>query len=75
MPVLRTFVDIEYTEWPSGLDPQDVADMLFSYLHGTLIPVLEIPANGPLDAQQFERPHKHTEGCGKCNNAMYDNRY
>jgi hypothetical protein len=75
MPVLRVFVDIEYNEWKNGLEPQTVSDMLFSYVHGTLIPVLEIDANGSLEATPYDEGHKHVEGCPKCNNAMYDNRY
>lgn len=75
MAVLRVFVDIEYTEWPAGKDPQEVSDMLFGYVHGTLIPVLEIPAAGPLEASPYDKGHKHVEQCSKCNEAMFDGRY
>jgi len=72
---MRVFTDIEYETLPPGFDSQKVTDMIFGYVHGTLIPILEINAAGPLEANEFEKPHRHTEGCTKCNEAMYDNRY
>lgn len=75
MAVMRVYTDIEYESLPPGFDAQKVSDMIFGYVHGTLIPLLDIKATGQLEADRFEKPHKHTEGCTKCNEAMYDGRY
>lgn len=72
---LRVAADIEVEQLPPGFNAQDVSDMLFSYIHGTIIPVLNIKATGQLDSSQFEDPHVHREGCDYCNNFMYDGRY
>lgn len=75
MTTFRVAVDIDVQQLPPGFNAQDVSDMLFSYVHGTLVPVLGIKAAGQLDSAPFEQPHYHSEGCEYCNNFMYDGRY
>lgn len=75
MAILRVAVDIDVLELPPGFNSQQVSDMLFSYVHGTLVPVLGIKAVGQLNSQTYDPPHRHVEGCDHCNNFMYDNRY
>ena len=54
---------------------QKAAKMLFGYVHGTVIPTLDVKAIGQLDTEEPEPAHPHGEGCGYCNNFMYDGRY
>lgn len=75
MSTIRVAVDIEADDLPPGFRIQDVSEMLFSYVHGTLVPVLGIKAAGQLDSQPYEPPHAHVEGCEHCNAYMYDERY
>lgn len=75
MTTLRVAVDIDVAKLPPGFNTQTVSDMLFSYVHGTLVPLLEIKATGQLDSEPFNPPHVHKEGCEYCNEFMYDGRY